>query len=153
MLSDKINAFNKDLHFEGSLPGSIGILNPFKEEAVYRTACHFYDKYYNDDRPRKLILGINPGRLGAGATGIPFTDPKRLREVCGLSFEGPLLHEPSSVFVYDVIAAYGGPESFYSAFYINSVCPLGFVIKDKDNKEKITTITIVNHCKLPFNPL
>jgi len=134
--SEKVNRFNKNLHFEGTLPPSIEIMNPFREAEVYRTACMFYDKYYNDHNRRKLILGINPGRLGAGATGIPFTDPKRLRDVCQLPFDGPLLHEPSSVFVYDVIAAYGGPERFYADFYINSVCPLGFVIKDKNNKEK-----------------
>lgn len=135
-LSDRINTFNKNLHFEGRLPASIGIMNPFREQKVYHTACSFYNKYYQDNNPRKLILGINPGRLGAGATGIPFTDPKRLIEVCKLGFDGPLLHEPSSVFIYDVIAAYGGPEAFYGAYYINSVCPLGFVIKDGDNKEK-----------------
>ncbi len=135
-LSGRINAFNKSLHFEGKLPDSIGIMNPFKVKKVYDTACAFYDKYYQDNNPRKLILGINPGRLGSGATGIPFTDPKRLKEVCRLPFDGPLLHEPSSVFIYDVIAAYGGPEAFYAQFYIHSVCPLGFVIRDKQGKEK-----------------
>jgi hypothetical protein len=132
----KINTFNKNLHFEGTLPPSIGIMNPFKNEKVYDTACSFYNKYYSDHNRRKLILGINPGRLGAGATGIPFTDPKRLIEICKLPFDGPLLHEPSSVFIYDVIAAFGGPELFYAEFYIHSVCPLGFVIRDKDGKEK-----------------
>jgi hypothetical protein len=29
--------------------------------------------------------------------------------------------------VYEVIARYGGSEAFYGDFYINSVCPLGFV--------------------------
>ncbi|PSK95235.1 uracil-DNA glycosylase family protein [Taibaiella chishuiensis] len=136
VFSGRVNAFNKALHFEGTLPDKIGIMNPFKEESVYRTACSFYDKYYQDHNPRTLILGINPGRLGAGATGIPFTDPKRLKEVCGLEFDGPMLHEPSSVFIYDVIAAYGGPEAFYDRFYINSVCPLGFVIADDRGKVK-----------------
>ena len=135
-LADRINAYNKALHFEGKLPDAIEIMNPFLDRGVYRTACSFYDRYYNDNNPRTLILGINPGRLGAGATGIPFTDPKRLKEVCGLSFDGPMLHEPSSVFIYDVIAAYGGPEAFYTQFYINSVCPLGFVIRDGQGKVK-----------------
>jgi hypothetical protein len=134
--SDSVNDFNKKLHFDDPLPASIRVMNPFKEKKVYDTACLFYNRYYSDKNQRTLILGINPGRLGSGATGIPFTDPKRLKEVCKLPFDGPLLHEPSSVFIYDVIAAYGGPEAFYSKFYISSVCPLGFVIKDENGKEK-----------------
>ncbi len=33
---------------------------------------------------RYLILGINPGRFGGGITGIPFTDPIRLQNICGI---------------------------------------------------------------------
>jgi len=98
-------------------------------------SSQFYTKFYNDSHPRKLILGINPGRLGAGATGIPFTDTKRLQSHCGLSVDFHL-HEPSSVFVYKMIDAFGGVNPFYSQFYINSVCPLGFVILDSKGKEK-----------------
>src|SRR5690606_22099429 len=83
--------------------------------------------YYNDNKARRLILGINPGRLGAGVTGIPFTDTKRLESHLNTMVEEVSTHEPSSVFVYDVIEAYGGVRKFYSDFYINSVCPLGFV--------------------------
>ncbi len=80
------------------------------------------------------MLGINPGRLGAGATGIPFTDTKRLAEKCGLHISVQL-HEPSSVFVYEVIDAMGGAEVFYRHTYIHSVCPLGFVKQGKNGRE------------------
>lgn len=50
-----------------------------------------------------------------------------MNECCGIRYDKFVTHEPSSVYVYDVIAAYGGPKAFYSKFYINSVCPLGFV--------------------------
>jgi hypothetical protein len=80
-------------------------------------------------------LGINPGRFGAGVTGIPFTDTKRLEEKCWLTIEGLTTYEPSSVFVYDVIEAYGGVEKFYSDYYISSVCPLGFVKFNEKGKE------------------
>jgi hypothetical protein len=125
--ADRVIAFNRNLHFEGTLPEGFHIMNPFREDPR-ALACSeaFYRKYYSDTRERHLILGINPGRFGAGVTGIPFTDPKRLIEVCGIPFEGKLEHEPSSVYVYEMIAAYGGPEAFYQQFYINSVCPLGF---------------------------
>ncbi|HAH25374.1 MAG TPA: DUF4918 domain-containing protein, partial [Prolixibacteraceae bacterium] len=78
----------------------------------------------------------NPGRFGAGVTGIPFTDTKRLKNECGLSYSGKETHEPSSVFVYEVIEAYGGVNQFYKDFYINSISPLGFTICDSKGKEK-----------------
>lgn len=133
--ADKVNAFNSGLLFKGELPAGISIMNPFKEyENIITTSTAFYNKYYGDNNSRHLILGINPGRFGAGLTGIPFTDPKRLREKCGLHYEGELAHEPSSVFVYEVIDAYGGPEVFYKKFYINSICPLGFTSISKKDK-------------------
>lgn len=128
--ADRIIDFNQNLHFEGVLPDDIAILNPFKTvPGVMALSTLFYQKYYSDDQPRRLILGINPGRLGAGLTGVPFTDPKRLADKCGIPFPGPQAHEPSSVFVYEVVDAYGGPGRFYRDFYIHSVCPLGFVKK------------------------
>lgn len=126
--AEKITAFNKSLIFNHPLPDGIRIMNPFAESpAALQISETFYRKYYGDNRERRLILGINPGRHGAGLTGIPFTDTKRLEEVCRIDSCGMKSHEPSSVFVYDVIGSYGGAESFYSDFFINSVCPLGFV--------------------------
>lgn len=133
--ADKVNAFNKSLLYQGELPAGIFIMNPFKEDKnIITTSAAFYNKYYSDNNARHLILGINPGRFGAGLTGIPFTDPKRLIEKCDLLYQGELAHEPSSVFVYEVIDAYGGPEAFYKKFYINSICPLGFTSFSKKNK-------------------
>ena len=135
-LADKIISFNKNLNFNGSLPEGIRIMNPFKENKnIIETSSAFYKKYYNDQNVRHLILGINPGRLGAGLTGIPFTDPKKLVANCGINYSGNIAHEPSSVFIYDVIKKYGGEELFYKRFYINSVCPLGFTSLNKNGKE------------------
>lgn len=133
--ADKVIAFNRNLDYTGSLPSGIRIMNPLRENPeILPIAEAFYRKYYSDTRPRRLILGINPGRLGAGATGIPFTDTKRLEEVCGLQGPAFSTHEPSSVFVYNLIAAFGGPEAFYGRYYINSVCPLGFVKKGANGR-------------------
>lgn len=135
-IADKINSFNKSLDFKGNLPNGIRIMNPFKEDKnIISVSTTFYKKYYGDNNKRHLILGINPGRFGAGLTGIPFTDPKRLETSCGIEFNGNLAHEPSSVFVYEVIKEYGGVEAFYKSFYINSVCPLGFTSIGKNGKE------------------
>lgn len=134
--AERIITFNKQLDFREALPGGISIMNPFKDDkSILPISSGFYRKYYNDNNPRHLILGINPGRFGAGVTGIPFTDPKRLIEKCALEFHGELKHEPSSVFVYEVIDAFGGAEAFYRKFYINSVCPLGFTATNAAGKE------------------
>jgi hypothetical protein len=136
-LADRIITFNQTLDFKGELPDRIGIMNPFKgNDDILKVSSSFYRKYYNDNHPRHLILGINPGRFGAGVTGVPFTDTKRLTNECGLNFKGKGTHEPSSVFVYEVIEAYGGVNKFYHDFYINSVSPLGFTISEANGKEK-----------------
>ena len=134
--ADKVIQFNQNLHFTGTLPPGVNILNPFREDKnILPVSAAFYRKYYNDQNPRHLILGINPGRFGGGVTGVPFTDPKRLKKECGLPYPGKETHEPSSVFVYEVVHAYGGPEAFYQHFYINSVCPLGFTATGKNGRE------------------
>ena len=133
--ADRILAFYNALEFDRSyLDEDLDVLNPFEEASSEQeqALCRFYRKFYSDNKPRKLILGINPGRLGAGATGIPFTDTKRLIE-CGIPFESFSTHEPSSVFVYEAIDAFGGPKKFYDQFFIGSVCPLGFVIRKNEN--------------------
>jgi hypothetical protein len=136
--ADKAIRFNKQLNYNGRpLPPGIRIMNPFKElKQTLKTSETFYRKYYNDAEPRHLILGINPSRLGAGLTGIPFTDPKKLMSECHIAYEGRITHEPSSVFMYEMISAYGGVEAFYNKFYINSPCPLGFTSVDSMGKEK-----------------
>ena len=135
--ADKVIECNQTLDFNGKLPEGIRIMNPFQEDAkITPIFTSFYQKYYNDCNPRRFILGINPGRFGAGVTGVPFTDTKRLTDQCGITYSGKETHEPSSVFVYDVIEAYGGIHKFYRDFYINSVCPLGFTISDGMGKEK-----------------
>lgn len=135
-LAQKIHTFNKALQFTGTLPAGIRIMNPFQESTeALKVSGAFYKKYYSDKAKRFLILGINPGRFGGGITGIPFTDPKRLVQACGISFAGPMAHEPSSAYVYEMIAAFGGPETFYRQFYINSLCPLGFTAQRPNGKE------------------
>lgn len=134
--ADRVIQFNNKLAFKGKLPAGIRIMNPFREDSkVKELAAVFYKKFYSDRQKRHIILGINPGRFGGGITGIPFTDPKRLVEKCGIPYHGKPAHEPSSVFVYEMIDAYGGPKAFYQKFYINSLCPLGFVSQKANGKE------------------
>jgi hypothetical protein len=135
MFADNVISFFNELIYKGSLPPGISVMNPFRDNPeIMHVISRFYRKFYNDDKPRHLIMGINPGRLGAGVTGIPFTDTKRLEEKCGLSIPGLLTFETSSVFVYEMIEAFGGVEKFYAEFFISSVSPLGFTSVSRKGK-------------------
>jgi len=130
-LSQKILSFLKHLDLNTGLPSEVEVMNPFLDAITFNLCKKFYSKYYNDNNSRHLILGINPGRFGGGITGIPFTDPIRLQNNCGIENDFQKKQELSSVFVYEVIKAFGGTEMFYNRFYISSISPLGFT---KDNK-------------------
>lgn len=132
-LANKIIAFNRGLHYSGNLPEGFQVLNPFMENPETTTVMElFYHKYYDDTNRRRFIIGINPGRHGAGVTGVPFTDTKRLESVCGIRMQSAQTHEVSSMFVYDMIEAYGGAPLFYNHFYINSPFPLAIIRQTKE---------------------
>lgn len=128
MLADKIINFNLNLQYQGDLPKGFTVLNPYLDNPeTLQVMSEFYQKYYNDNNPRKFLIGINPGRHGAGVTGIPFTDTKRLRSECGITMQSAHTHEISSVFMYEMITQYGGTTKFYSDIYINSLFPLAII--------------------------
>ena len=131
-LSKKILSFLEGLELKTSLPEGVEVMNPFKDQPALDACTKFYQKYYDDNSRRHLILGINPGRFGGGLTGIPFTDPVRLLTECGIKNGFPKKQELSSVFIYEMIRAFGGPELFYSRFYISSISPLGFTKNNKN---------------------
>ena len=131
MLCDQINQFNQNLSIDVRLPKEIIVLNPFKDPITSYLSQRFYKKYYSDNKQRTLILGINPGRLGSGLTGVPFTDPINLEKYCGIENNLAKKHEISSEYIYEVINSYSGPDAFYKKFYFSSISPLGFV---KDGK-------------------
>lgn len=127
---ENVVEFNRNLKFPGELPEGFEVLNPFFDNAeTLKVMSEFYQKFYSDYNRRKFIIGINPSRHGAGVTGVPFTDTKRLENVCGIEMKSAHTHEISSVFMYDVIENFGGPEKFYKEFYINSPFPLAIIRK------------------------
>ncbi|WP_447640770.1 MULTISPECIES: SMUG2 DNA glycosylase family protein [Chitinophagaceae] len=133
--ADKVIEFNRNLSYSGKLPDGFRVLNPYVDNPETMTVMStFYHKYYNDCNQRKFLVGINPSRHGAGVTGVPFTDTKRLDSVCGIRMESARTHEVSSVFMYDMIEAYGGARDFYSHVYINSPFPLA-IIRQASNRE------------------
>lgn len=134
--ADHVISFNSNLEYTGKLPTGIRIMNPFREQPhIKEIMRQFYEKFYNDHLTRQMIIGINPGRLGSGSTGVPFTDTKRMIDVHGINIEGFKTHEPSAVFMHEMFSAYGGVEKFYKDFYITSVCPLGFTSVQPGGKE------------------
>ena len=130
--ADRILEFYTSLEIKEKLPDGIEILNPYKSKEVISACTTFYQKYYNDSKGRVMILGINPGRFGAGVTGIPFTDPVRLEKECGIKNSFEKRGELSSDFVYRLINKMGGPDHFYRHFYLGAVSPLGFVKNGKN---------------------
>ncbi len=130
--AERVINYYRNLHIENELPEGIGVLNPYTNNAVINVCRQFYNKYYNDTKGRIFIIGINPGRFGAGITGIPFTDPVVLENECGIKNNFEKRSEISSEFIYKLINAMGGPSHFYKHFYIGSVSPLGFVKEGKN---------------------
>jgi hypothetical protein len=125
---EKVVAFNQWLRrYKPAIPAGTTILLPFSDQRVMELSRTFYGKYFNDRRERHMLLGINPGRFGAGLTGIPFTDPVRLADSCDIPNHLDKKQELSSDFIYRMIENMGGPRKFYRDFFITSVCPLGFM--------------------------
>lgn len=133
--AEKVIDFNRHLHYPGKLPKGFRVLNPYIDNPeTMEVMQQFYYKYYNDNLQRRFIIGINPSRHGAGVTGVPFTDTKRLEAVCGIEMKSAHTHEVSSVFMYEMIAGFGGAADFYKRFYINSPFPLAIIRQTKEGK-------------------
>ena len=158
--ADQLYHFYADLKPPKKLPNDVLWLYPQQDPQVLQIVQRFFNKYYNDQAPRSLFLGINPGRFGAGVTGVNFTAPKQLTEVCGIPHHLKAQSELSAEFIYDMIGAYGGANKFYQHFFIGSVCPLGFIKHGKninyyDDKELLEAVEpfIIQNIKklLTFN--
>ena len=130
---EKVIDFNRNLMYSDELPENFRVINPYLDNPETLDVMQkFYQKFYNDGNSRKFIVGINPSRHGAGVTGVPFTDTKRLESICGIKMHSAHTHEISSVFLYDMISEFGGATDFYKQFYINSPFPLAIVRKSKE---------------------
>jgi len=144
--SNNLINFYSSLKSPKNLPKGIEILFPQKDKLVIELVKKFFEKYFNDCTPRRLILGINPGRYGAGITGVNFTAPRQLKENCGIDHHLNLTSELSAEFIYEMIAEYGGANKFYHEWFIGAVCPLGFIkdgrnINYYDDKKLLAAVT------------
>ncbi|AKD54397.1 uracil-DNA glycosylase family protein [Spirosoma radiotolerans] len=122
--ASKAIAYYNALAAPANLPPDIGVLNPYPQPAVQAIVNEFYTNFFSDTAPRVFVLGINPGRFGAGVTGISFTTPQNLRRYCGIANDLRDTPELSSRFIYQVVEAFGGAKAFYSQFFLTSLFPL-----------------------------
>jgi hypothetical protein len=129
--AEQFNQFNEKLSLTVEVAG-VEVLNPFLNESTLKISSDFYKKFYDDKQGRNFLFGINPGRFGAGITGIAFTDPINLEKYCGIKNTWDKKPELSSQFVYQIIEAYGGVDAFYSKYFITSISPLGFTKEGKN---------------------
>ncbi len=130
--STKALSYFNNLEIPPKKPKHVELLNPYKYKEVRSVVNSFFNKYFNDNKKRTYVLGINPGRFGGGITGIPFTDPVALRENCGIENSLGNKKELSSEFIYLMMEKYGGTEKFYSDFYISALYPLAFIKNGKN---------------------
>lgn len=143
--ADRAIAFYENTQEPIGLPAGVSALNPYREPEVQRIGREFYGKFFSDNRPRVFITGINPGRFGAGVTGISFTTPQNLSRYCGIENNLAPTPELSSRFIYQIVEAFGGAASFYSHFFLTSLYPLALVKGGKNYNfydDKATTNTL-----------
>ncbi len=146
MFSEKLITYYLELKPPKNLPKGIEVLFPQKDPQVIELVKTFHKKYFNDTYPRSLMLGINPGRHGAGITGVNFTAPRQLKENCGIEHPLKVSSELSAEFIYDMINEYGGVNEFYRNWFIGAVSPLGFIKNGKninyyDDKKLLDAVT------------
>ena len=108
--------------------GDIGVecLFPYRDPDVRACMETFYRKFFSDNRRRVFLIGINPGRFGAGTTAVPFTDPVTLERQCDIPNPFAKRRELSAEFIEQVVDRFGGPKTFYRDFFITAASPVGF---------------------------
>ena len=130
--SQKTNDFYRKLSLSVRLPIGIEAMNPYREDKVSSYVETFLKSFYSDSNERVFVFGINPGRFGAGLTGIAFTDPVAFQDFCGVKNDLQKKRELSSEFVYSFINQWGGVRKFFEKFFLTAVSPLGFVRQGKN---------------------
>lgn len=129
--AEKVINFHLNLQ-PPELSSGIEWINNFQRKDTRDTFTRFYRRFFQDHQKRRFLFGINPGRYGAGLTGVGFTDPVYLEDVCHIDNPFPKRHELSSHFIYKVIESYGTVDKFYKHHFITSLSPLGLLHNGKN---------------------
>jgi hypothetical protein len=141
-----VETFLTTLSIDGVLPEGVEVLFPYSSDEVRRVVHEMCIRYYASTGPRIGVLGINPGRFGAGLTGLAFTDPWAVEHDLGIPTTVTGRREMSAEFISMVIEAYGGPTMFYDDVFMSALSPLGFIrneanINFYDDRELERTMT------------
>lgn len=130
-VADRVLQFNEQLGETAlELPPGFAVINPFsgpQKRHVREVTTAFYQRFYDDHEPRRLVLGSSPARRGTAVTGVPFVDAELLKSESGTDIDGYAISRTSSGFIDEVISRCGGRERFYATFVMSFVCPLGLV--------------------------
>lgn len=106
----------------------ISVLTGFVENV--KLVREFYQTYYTKQNNNRVVLcGINPGRLGAGKTGVPFLDFHSLsRMLPGIRDNDS---ELSAKFISTIIEKIGR-ERFFEHVYLTNISWFGFTKGNKN---------------------
>lgn len=99
----------------------ISVLREFENNIA--VSKHFAKAYCSSQRPSVVLCGINPGRLGAGKTGVPFLDFSSLSKL--LPDIDRRDAERSAQFFFEVVE-YFGAKAFYSTFHVTNISSVGY---------------------------
>ncbi len=116
----------KEKYSETLKSKNVKILSDFIDNK--NNIIEFHKKYVEPNSPKIVICGINPGRNGAGLTGIPFIDFESLSNM--LPDINKKDREQSANFFFSVIQQFG-IETFYKYFYVTNISWFGFSRIDK----------------------
>jgi len=105
----------------------IKILDDFLDN--WENVKRFNEKYYNGNYPKTVLCGINPGKNGAGKTGVPFLDFSSLSEL--LEGVNRTDTERSAQFFYNIVKEFGA-KNFYKSFYVTNISWIGFIHNGKN---------------------
>ncbi|REB08739.1 DUF4918 family protein [Sporosarcina sp. BI001-red] len=100
----------------------ISILPGFIDQA--ELVRSYYKKFYSKQGRRIVFCGINPGKYGAGKTGVPFIDFDGISRL--LSGHDRQDKERSAQFMLSIIEEYGAGE-FQDAVYLTNLSWYGFL--------------------------
>lgn len=138
-VAHRVLEFNEELaETVLELPPGFKVINPFsgpRKGHVRQVTAAFYQKYYDDHKPRRLVMGSSPARRGTAVTGVPFEDAEFLESQTGINIDGYAIGPSSSGFIHEVIMRYGGRDRFYGDFVMSFVCPLGLVRRSPRGNE------------------
>lgn len=100
---------------------NVSILTDYLQNELY--IRRFYKSFIEPNKPKIVLCGINPGRKGAGKTGVSFLDNKSLSKIFPEIENAD--YEKSGSFIYSVIEEFG-VEKFYENIYVTNISCVGF---------------------------